>query len=53
MKNFADLGGCYLLRPSILVQQAALLTSLVQYDKVVSKFVEQQLVMVNYARGLF
>ena len=33
------------------LQRAALLMSLVQYGKVVSKFGEQQLVMVNYACG--
>ena len=31
------------------LQRAALLTSLVQYDKVLSKFVQQQLIMVSYA----
>ena len=33
------------------MQQAALLTLSVQYDKVLSKFGQQQLVMVNYACG--
>ena len=33
------------------LQRAALLMLLVQYGKVVSKFGEQQLVMVNYACG--
>ena len=31
------------------LQQTALLMSLVQYDKVLSKFGQQQLVIVNYA----
>ena len=31
------------------MQRAALLTSLVQYDRVLSKFVQQQLDMMNYA----
>ena len=31
------------------LQRAAFLTSLVQYDKILSKFGQQQLVMVNYA----
>ena len=33
------------------LQWAALLTSLVQYDKILSKFGQQQLVMVSYACG--
>ena len=33
------------------LQRAVLLTSLVQYDKIFSKFGQQQLVMVNYASG--
>ena len=33
------------------LQQAALLTSSVQYDKVLSKFCQQQLVMMNYVCG--
>ena len=32
--------------------QTALLTSSVQYDKIISKFGQQQLVMVNYVCGL-
>ena len=31
--------------------RAALLTSLVQYDKILSKFGQEQLVMVNYVCG--
>ena len=34
------------------VQRAALLTSVGQYDKVLSNFGQQQLVMMNYASGL-
>ena len=33
------------------LQRAALLTSSVQHDKIISKFGQQQLVMVNYACG--
>ena len=41
-KNSADRGGC-------CPPQSKLLTSLIQYDKVRSKFGQQQLVMVHYA----
>ena len=34
------------------LQRDALLTSVVQYDKIVSEFGQQQLLMVNYAYGL-
>ena len=46
MKNSADQGGCYPPMP-----QAALLTSLVQYGKILSKVGHLQLAMVNYACG--
>ena len=51
MKNSADQGRCYRPRFNNL-QRAALLTSSVQYDKIISKFGLQQLVMVNYGCGL-
>ena len=55
MKNSADQGGCYPQRPKAEVDNTLrdLQNSsyLLQYDKVLSKFGQQELVIVNYACG--
>ena len=50
-KNDTTLSPGFLGQQFNNLQWAALLTSLVQYDKILFKFGQQQLVMVNYVCG--